>query len=430
MTKTSSGRIVMTLAVLTALGSVASNACRADGGGGGPAVGADDAGVAQQTPCQKAFGADCGAACGDGTPCAMGLHCTDGVCGADCIEAADCAGGECSAEGRCMQLDAGVDSSIVVDPPDIDPTETDPNEAPTCIEGQVMFEAVKPQVWMLLDQSGSMSSLLGLLSRWEALGAVIVGDPADAADRGVVGAFEDRVAFGAVFYTSGYAVTGCILDLETVALATNNYGDIRQRYAQLGPEGGTPTADSIAATVAVAAGSDLTGGPKILLLATDGVPGDCSLRDETPTVEVEKEVQKAYSKQIQTFVVSIATETDAPHMQRVANLGVGLAADADPPAPYYTAENQAELALAFNTILEDVPRSCVFSLNGEVDAENADQGMVTLAGVTLVFGDENGWVLERADQVELVGDACAQIQAGEEDLEITFPCEVFTPVPR
>jgi len=30
--------------------------------------------------------------------------------------------------------------------------------------------------------------------------------------------------------------------------------------------------------------------------------------------------------------------------------------------------------------------------------------------------------------VELLGEACAQIQAGEEDLDITFPCEVFTPV--
>jgi hypothetical protein len=428
MTMTSTGRIAMALAVLTAVGSFTAGACSpTPPGGNTPHVG-DDAGSTQKTPCELAFGAACGAACSSDLPCAAGLHCDGGVCTADCIVASDCESGQCSSEGRCIA--STPESNIKVDPPETDPTDTDPDEPLPCIEGQVEFAAVKPQVWMLLDRSGSMSSLLGSISRWDALGAVIVGDPADSTDRGVVGEFEDRVAFGAVFYTTGYATTGCVLDLETIALATNNYTDIRQRYDALDPSSGTPTADSIAATVAVASASDLTGGPKLLLLATDGVPGECALRQDTPTVEVEKEVQKAFAKGIQTFAVSIATETDAIHMQRVANVGVGLVADADPPAPYYTAESQEQLKLAFSTILEEVPRSCVFSLNGEVEAADADQGMVTLAGATLVFGDENGWRLKRADQVELVGDACAQIEAGEEDLDITFPCEVFTPVPK
>src|SRR6185369_9055395 len=138
---------------------------------------------------------------------------------------------------------------------------------------------------------------------------------------------EDRVAFGAVFFTSGAGGAGCVLDLESVALAANNYRDIRQRYNKLAPSGGTPTADSIAATVAVAATSDLTGGPKILVLATDGEPGDCAPRAAAPTTEVENEVAKAFAKKIQTFAISISTGTDVPHMQRVANIGLGLPAD-------------------------------------------------------------------------------------------------------
>jgi hypothetical protein len=318
---------------------------------------------------------------------------------------------------------------IKVDPPDLDASVGVSDGAPTCIEGQVEFEPVVPQVWLLLDRSGSMAGTLDTTTTcWQALGAVIVGDPAVPEDRGVVGEFEKRAAFGAVFYTDRSSSTGCALDLESIAPAANNYSKIRQRYNKLSPANNTPTADAVAATVAEAATQDLSGGPKILVLATDGAPGGCAPRPEAATIEVEKEVGQAFSKGIKTFAVSIASGAGATHMQRVANIGAGLAADADPPAPYYTAQSQAELKLAFSTILEDVPRSCVFTLNGEVDAENADQGSVTLAGVTLVYDDENGWTLKQPDQVELLGDACEKIQAGEEDLDITFPCEVFTPV--
>jgi len=314
----------------------------------------------------------------------------------------------------------------MLNPIETDPTETD--QPPACIEGQVEFKAVVPQVWLLLDRSGSMTSLLGTISRWQALGSVLLGDPTLPADRGVVGDFEKRVAFGAVFYTSGSAATGCILDLESVALAANNYVHIRQRYNKIGPTGGTPTADSIAATVAVAASSDLTGGPRILVLATDGAPGSCALRPLAATQEVENEVEKAFNKRIQTFAISISTGTDVPHMQRLANIGVGLAPDAAPPAPLYTAQSQQELKDAFSAILTAVPRSCVFSLNGNVNPERAGEGSVVLAGTSLTLGDENGWRLKQVDQVELVGSACEQIRAGVDELDISFPCTIFKPV--
>jgi len=384
-----------------------------------PAAQEKDAG----TPCELVFGADCGATCTNDGNCRAGLHCESGVCHAECIGKIDCPeGDECSSAGRCIESDG-----IFLDPAKTDPTDT--SEPPVCIEGQVEFKAVVPQVWLLLDRSGSMSDLLsGTTTRWAALGAVLFGDPVSATDRGVVGEFADRVAFGAVFYTSGSTTTGCVLDLESVALAANNYRHIRERYNKLGPTGGTPTADSIAATIAVAASSDLTGGPKLLVLATDGAPGTCSPGSLNPTADVEGEVTEAFKKQIQTFAISISTGTDIPHMQRVANLGVGLAADAATPAPLYTATSQEGLKSAFSTILTELPRSCVFSLNGRVATENADQGEVVLNGQTLVYNDDNGWILKQPDQVELTGTACTQVQEGEAALKINFPCAVFTPV--
>lgn len=412
------GGVVAALAIVAALG------CRAtdDTGDGPRAPQEPEQPVAEVDACQEAFGTDCGVACDGDDACAPGLHCKAGACWAACLETSDCSAGDCSARGRCVEED-----KIQLDPVETDPTPP-AVEAPVCIEGQVEFKAVVPQVWLLLDRSGSMTDLLGSTSRWGALGAVLLGDPSDAADRGVVGDFEDRVAFGAVFYTTGSAPTGCVLDLESVALARRNYADIRHRYGKLSPTGGTPTADSVAATVAVAAASDVTGGPKILVLATDGAPGSCAPRADAATLEVEREVAHAFSKGIKTFAISIATATDIAHMQRVANIGAGIPATSTTPAPLYTAASQAELGLAFSTILSEVPRSCVFSLNGRVKAENAGRGSVTLAGQPLALGDPNGWVLRQADQVELVGAACAQVQAGEDALTITFPCAVFTPV--
>jgi hypothetical protein len=116
-------------------------------------------------------------------------------------------------------------------------------------------------------------------------------------------------------------------------------------------------------------------------------------------------------------------------MQRVANLGVGKPKDETvAPAKLYTADNQAALKTAFSTILSDVPRSCVFSLNGRVKAENASEGTVVLNGQTLVYQDTNGWTLKSPDQVELLGSSCEKVRAGEVKLDINFPCRIFVPV--
>jgi hypothetical protein len=428
MTSTFAGRSILGRLALTSVGIVALGGCRTvteppNVVQDKPMAPTDDKPDAAATPCQVIFGAACGTDCSSDQDCQTGLHCAQGACTADCIEDKDChQGSNCSAAGRCEKAD-----DIRVDPVQTDPT--DPTMPPVCIEGQVEFKAVVPQVWLLLDRSGSMADTLsGSTTRWAALGNVLFGDPADATDQGVVGDFDSRVAFGAVFYTSGSATTGCVLDLSSVALANNNYRHIRERYNKLAPSGGTPTAESIAATVAVAASSDLTGGPKLLVLATDGEPGTCKPGSISATTDVENQVSLAFQQQIQTFAIAISTGTDIPHMQRVANLGVGLPADSTTPAPLYTATSQNDLKLAFSTILTKVPRSCVFSLNGTVDPDNADQGTVVLDGQPLVYKDANGWLLKQPDEVELVGSACTQVQAGDDDLKINFPCAVFTPV--
>ncbi|HYQ17826.1 MAG TPA: VWA domain-containing protein, partial [Polyangiaceae bacterium] len=63
-----------------------------------------------------------------------------------------------------------------------------------------------------------------------------------------------------------------------------------------------------------------------------------------------------------------------------------------------------------------------------VKAENASEGSVVLDGNPLVYEDVNGWKLKAPDQVELLGEACTQVQAGDDQLDINFPCRIFVPV--
>ncbi len=369
----------------------------------------------------------CPISCDNAESCPGGSYCKQGTCTVDCEDDSECNSGTCGETGRCE-----FESEIFLDPKETDPdkNEEEDKPPPQCVEGQVEFQEQIPQVWLLLDRSSSMNSVLNLVTRWDAVGSVLLGDPLDSEDRGVVGDLEEKVAFGANFYTTGTYNGQCALALDSVALAANNYTAIRQRYNKLAPTGGTPTADAVAAVVTAAKRADLTGGKKILVLATDGAPGACQSRPDSATFEVEKEVTRAFQADIETFAISISTGTNAAHMQRVANLGTGLEADAEPPAPYYTAESEEDLKAAFSTIIEGVPRSCEFALNGTVDEENAFEGTVTLAGEELEYQNEDGWQLASPSSVELLGTACEQIQAGEEDLDITFPCSVFELIVR
>jgi hypothetical protein len=98
-------------------------------------------------------------------------------------------------------------------------------------------------------------------------------------------------------------------------------------------------------------------------------------------------------------------------------------------AAYYEANNQAALEGAFNEIINGV-RDCKLKLNGQVDANKAGQGRVTLDGQQLGYRDPNGWKLNSPTEIELVGTACQAIKTGDHDVRVTFPCGVITTIPQ
>jgi hypothetical protein len=78
-----------------------------------------------------------------------------------------------------------------------------------------------------------------------------------------------------------------------------------------------------------------------------------------------------------TYVISVGNEVGQDHLRAVANAGQGLAVDVDTTNRFYLANNQAELATAFDTIVSGV-RSCAFTLNGTVQADRAATSSVVL----------------------------------------------------
>jgi hypothetical protein len=308
------------------------------------------------------------------------------------------------------------------------------------VEAKVDFSAQIPLVTVLVDRSASMLwTLQGDYesyqtppdNRWLAVRGVLLGNPAVAGDLGVVGDFQDRVSFGASFYSEFTDTSGCSLLLDNTANALNNHSAIASQYDSLEPYHGTPTAEAYRSVAEQLALASDAGTRKAIILATDGEPSGCNYGGAGGAKSnVEAEVERAYGNGISTFLVFIGPTLDAAgqaHLQNVANLGVGRPVTSATPAPYFTGQDVVALRTAFGSIVSRV-QGCVFELNGEVAPDSASLGVVELDGQALEYEGADGWGLASPSQIELLGAACEAVKGASETLDIRFPCGAYTPI--
>jgi hypothetical protein len=290
----------------------------------------------------------------------------------------------------------------------------------------VLLQPVTPTVLLLLDQSGSMTAGFGNTDRWTAMKNALVA-PAN----GVVTQLEGSVIFGATLYTSNNGGATCpVLTSVTPALANLTAIDgLLQGHL---PADDTPTGASILGAMTilqnVASDPDAPPSPKIIVLATDGEPDTCAVPD--PQTQAGKDeaiaaAQAAFGAGIRLFILSVGNEVGADHQQDMANAGAGKPLDGSQgDAPFYTADNPADLRAAFDTIINGV-RECTFSLGGSVADGHASEGTVKLNGVELGYDDPNGWTLVDPMTLQLNGTACDQfLQDPTVQLTAEFPCGV------
>lgn len=285
-------------------------------------------------------------------------------------------------------------------------------EGGSCADITIEFEPVIPTVLLLIDQSGSMSEDFGNDSRWDALYDTLMDT-----NGGVVTTLQGNVRFGLALYTGGNSCP----TIRDVPLALDNRDAIDAVYAPEGPDGDTPTGDSIQAVLpGVVAFAEP--GPKYIVLCTDGEPDTCEDGDADGRPESLAAAQATFAAGIGMFVISVGSDVGEDHLQDMANAGAGLPVGGAENAQFWQALDAAGLADAFDTIINGV-RSCILTVNGEIDPAKACEGVVTIDGVEIPCNDPNGWVLNSPTEIELQGEACETIQNGDHVVEATFPCD-------
>jgi hypothetical protein len=263
------------------------------------------------------------------------------------------------------------------------------------------------------------------VERWDAVVTALV-DPVS----GVVTRLADKVIFGASLYTSnGGNAGGTCPGLKESFPALNNFAAIDALLQANGPAGDTPTAESVAALAGRFPAPDPENpGPQIILLATDGNPDNCVDSDAHNLASQqmsEAQVAAAYTSGLQTFVLSVGDDVSAPHLQNLADLGIGAAPGSGTGTPY-VANDPAQLSAAFETIIRGV-RTCTFAIDGNVDVSNQCSGTVSLndgsSSQILTCGTD--WRLVDENTLELLGAACDRfLESDNVSLAAEFPCGV------
>lgn len=375
-------------------------------------------------PCEGTLKGQCGSECESTADCPSGLYCSEEGCTADCTRAGnECPNGfVCTGNGLCRE---GTGGSFLPGGSGGSGADGGGGLGDACTDIDVPFDAVTPSVLLLVDQSGSMNDAFGNGTRWSVLYDALMNRM-----NGVVYTLRAEVRFGLMLYTSddGFAGGACPM-LEEVPLRLGNYVRIQNVYGSAVPADGgdTPTAEAIeAATTALTGFTEP--GPKYVLLVTDGLPDNCEDADAHNAQSQAMSVAAAAAAASAGITLipmglsdDIATQGAGPgHLQDLANAGAGMTRG---NAKYYVASDDPdELAQQFQQIIGNV-RTCLFDLTGTVDPDQAHLGRVVLDGQPLDLDDPNGWTLKTPRQIEVLGDACDQIQSSASRLTVTFPCD-------
>lgn len=357
--------------------------------------------VCTEVPAPEACMTACDPSPSAANSCPAGFHCSaDGKCDAQCTLGGDqCGEGyACTADGYCID-DSG-------------PGSNGPDASCPAITFTPM--PVTPSIQLVLDQSGSMSDPDISPTRYDAMRNALV-----APTTGVVSALEAKAYFGSKLYTCNNNNDA----FTDVPRALNNAAAIRTSIDNKRPGSNTPTASALNKAVAdFAASPPPAGSPPIIVLATDGEPNSCNqnMNQNQYNQQSVTAAGAAYAAGIPVYVLAIsANQTLLNHLQAVANAGQGHQAN-QPNIPYYPANNAAQLAAAFQTIINGVI-SCDLKLTSSIDTTSAMNGTVTVNGQALVYGTD--WVLVGGNIIRLQGAACTMLKGATNPMvSATFPC--------
>ncbi len=327
----------------------------------------------------------------------------------------NCKGGDDDAEGR--RCEAGERCGDA--------------EASACAPLDVALPKADAEVVFLIDQSGTGLCLLDGPdpcdgdtraesepgTRWNATRDALLRSDGPIAELGA------RVSVGLAFYSNVNDEPACP-ELATPEVVRGDVASIKAAYAAQKTRDHQPTAEAVAALSArlVEAG----GGPKYLVLVTNGFPDTCEDVDANGRPEAVDAavgaIEAAFERGVTTFVVGMSRDRgDLERLQRFALAGQGLPPGAAGPA-YFAPGAERDLAPALERMAFG-ERACSFSLAAPLSDEAAAQSRAALDGEALGFGAPDGWRLAQGGRaIELVDGACERIKRGASRLSFTPAC--------
>ena len=458
---------------------------------GGVCASSDDCADSQfcdtENTCQAQC-STCGDTCKSTSDCPDAQFCSGNeTCQQECnptSHSSSCEAGVCSADGKCVAKD-DIDISAGGAPNTSTPDDENTNK--DCIDVDVTFEPQTPNVVLLIDQSGSMkddnmavgkfgdtvkkAEQAGEYSywdcdtndqnwRWNVVRNVLLHP-----DNGVVKDLEDKVRFGLALYSSqgGFGSGGtpkqCPV-LTEVDLAFGTHQTMLDDFTCSTLLSDTPTRESLTATAEKLAGMKVDG-PKVIVLATDGAPDNCTCANwddkagdtcantqankvtrggmtmspqEAEQYDVVQEALRIKEELgITVEVINVSDPNDttlAKHLDDVAKSGGAVGGKSIPGF------DPGALSGAFQSIIDGV-RSCAIDLDGAISPGKESTGKIRLDDdptsavnwTDLKLDDKDGWRVNTSTQIELVGKACETIKTGDHELDVTFPCGSFVADP-
>jgi hypothetical protein len=289
------------------------------------------------------------------------------------------------------------------------------------------LDRVAPDLMLLLDRSGSMAlQLNGTLCQRGALCETRWGDCTMAVNQ-VVKETESSVRWGLKFFPTN-AICG-VTDTVAVPVGPGNAGAIATSIAGAMPGGSTPTRLTIVSAAAYLSGL-ADPNPKVLLLATDGLPNclpgapNTAMDDTAGTIAAVKMVA---DNGIPVYVIGIGS--DVMNQQNLEEIAIAGGRPRAASPAFYPVESTADLVDALHAIgAQSMP--CTYAL----PAAPLDPAFVTVSASNVRIPRDQthaeGWDYgdNTLKTIRLYGSWCTKDQTGMlTDVELVASCVSMIP---
>lgn len=288
--------------------------------------------------------------------------------------------------------DAGPPPGCTTDEDCADPNPTCDLATHTCVPcsaGDVSVVRLTPAVHFILPNSAAMNNPFGATTQtvWSAVLAVFRA-AATTLER-----LQSSVRFGMTMFT---AQTGACPTVNQIPPALGNAAAIQSLVQASAPVADMPLGDVLTALNGATTGVDPAG--VVYLHIVPNVPDTCAVPN--PNMG-QPEALAATAMAFSSFAI----RSDAIGLSDLALTFPNDLAAVGGGGNVWTARDGASLTAAFEQAVRAAP--CRVSLtDGQVSGCDAT---VTLAGVSLVCDDPNGWRAIDPTTIEILGISCAQM---------------------